>query len=383
MSAENGGGSRSCPNQEGSRTETPAATYVLIRERLGASMKFSSVAIVAGIAAGAFLECIGTAQAQFTLQGKTVTLYAAVGVGGGGDTIVRTFIPYLSKRLPGDPTIIVKNMPGGGGMQGVQYLYNVAPGDGTAFGLTPAGPIKEPLVGTSGKANYDLRKFHWFGSLAEEDSVCAIWHTSPIKSLKDAQSHEVSMASTGVSSNSTMVPLMMNDLLKTRFKPVSGYDGGTSLLAMERGEMDGRCMAIGSLRAARPNWLTEKLVRILFVTNDSDDPDLKDVPRVSSFLKSEDDRKALAFFQMPDEIQDPMMLPPGVSADIVAAYRRAFDAAVQDKDYLTEVDRRKQSIVIHNGEQVQATIQAMYDTPPEVVKRVARATAAKGGGKEK
>lgn len=327
----------------------------------------------------------GAASAATTLRGKTVTLYAAVGVGGGGDTIVRTFLPYLSKKLPGEPTIIVKNMPGGGGMQGVQYLYNVAPKDGTAFGMSPAGPIKEPLMGSSGKANYDLRKFHWIGSLADEDSVCAIWHTSPIKTLADAKTHDVEMAATGVSSNSTMVPLMVNDLLHTRFKPVAGYDGGTSLLAMERGEMDGRCMAIGSLRDARPNWLPQHLVRILFVMSDSDDPDLKGVPRVSDLLKSEDDRKALAFFGMPDQIQDPMMLPPGASDEMTAIYRKAFDATIKDKAYVADYNHRKQSIVPHTGAQVQATIEAMYETPPAVVKRVVKATTVAGakGGKGK
>jgi tripartite-type tricarboxylate transporter receptor subunit TctC len=343
-----------------------------------------------GFAAG-LLAFASPGLAQVNFQGKTVTLYAALGVGGGGDTMARTLIPYFQKNLPGEPTIVVRNMPGGGGIQGVQYLYNVAPHDGTAFGLTPGGPIKEPLMGNSGKATYDLRKFHWIGSLGAEDSVCAVWHTSPIKSLQDARTTEVRLAATGTASNSALVPLLVNDLAGTRLKPISGYDGGTSLLAVERGEMDGRCMSIASLRATRPNWLSEHLVRFLFVTSDSDDPDLKGVPAISAQLKTDADRQALKFFEMPDEIQDPFMLPPGVPAATVAAFRKAFDATVRNPAYLDDATRHKQSIVPHSGEQVQATIQAMYDTPRDVVERVKRATsldvakgkAKKGAGEKK
>ncbi|MGE5539717.1 MAG: Bug family tripartite tricarboxylate transporter substrate binding protein [Gemmatimonas sp.] len=338
-------------------------------------------AIVAGVAAVALTAFAPTARAEFTLQGKTVTLYAALGLGGGGDTNARTFLPYFAKALPGEPTIIVKNMPGGGGIQGVQYLYNVAPSDGTAFGLTPAGPIKEPLMGDGTKATYDLRKFHWIGSMAVEDSVCAIWHTSPIKSIADAQANQVQLAATGTASNSTLVPLLINDLIGTRFKPISGYDGGTSLLAVERGEVDGRCLSIGALRSARPQWLTQKQVRLILITGDSDDPDAKGVPQLPSLLKSDADRRALAFFSMPDEIQNPMMLPPAVQPEVVAAYRRAFDAAMKDQTYRAEANRLQQGIEPHTGQQVQDTISAMYDTPKDIVARVVRATAVKRADK--
>ena len=334
-----------------------------------------------GFGAGMLLAHPATAEVNF--QGKTLTLYAALGVGGGGDTNARTFLPHFVKNLPGAPAFIVRNMPGGGGIQGVQYLYNVAPADGTAFGLTPGGPIKEPLMGDSGKATYDLRQFHWIGSMAVEDSVCAIWHASPIKTIADAQARQVSLAATGTASNSTLVPLLINDLIGTKFKPISGYDGGTSLLAVERGEMDGRCLSIGALRSARPNWLIENLVRMIVVTGDSDDPDVKDVPQLPKLLKNDAERQALAFFSMPDEIQNPLMLPPATSAEMVAVYRKAFDATMKNATYRAEADRLKQSISPHTGEQVQAIIQAMYDTPADIVRRVVRATSVKtaAGGK--
>jgi tripartite-type tricarboxylate transporter receptor subunit TctC len=336
-------------------------------------------------AATAVLAIIGwsatPAHAEFTLQGKTVTLYAALGLGGGGDTNARTFLPTFAKNLPGEPTIIVRNMPGGGGIQGVQYLYNVAPSDGTALGLTPAGPIKEPLMGDKSKATYDLRKFHWIGSMAVEDSVCAIWHASPIKSIADAQQTQVASAATGTASNSRLVPLLINDLIGTKFKPISGYDGGTSLLAVERGEVDGRCLSIGALRSARPQWLSDKLVRMILITGDSPDPEAKDVPRLPAMLKSDADRKALAFFSMPDEIQNPLMLPPAVAPEVVTVYRRAFDQAMKNEAYRADATRLQQSISPHTGAEVQKIIETMYETPAEVVQRVVRATTVKGSEK--
>jgi hypothetical protein len=144
-------------------------------------------------------------------------------------------------------------------------------------------------------------------------------------------------------------------------------------------------MSIASLRATRPTWISDHLVHFLFVTSESDDPDLKGVTTISSLLKSDADRQALKFFEMPDEIQDPFMLPPGVAPETVAVFRKAFDATVRDAKYLDDAKRHKQTIVPHSGEQVQATIQAMYDTPKDVVERVKRAISveiARNGAKK-
>jgi tripartite-type tricarboxylate transporter receptor subunit TctC len=320
----------------------------------------------------------GVAGAQtFTLQGKTVSVLVSGGVGGGLDAYARIFLPYLSKQLPGEPAMVVQNLPGGGGVQGVQRLYNVSAKDGTSIGTTPAGPIKEPLMG-SGQVNYDLRQFGWFGSLTNEDTVCLVWHTSPIKSLEDARKREVPISATGAASNSTIGPLLLNDLLGTKFKPISGYDGGTSMLAVERGEVDGRCTTLNSLRTAQPHWLTDKLVRLLLVVSNVDDPEFANVPRVRDLLKSDVERKAFDFFLASDDIQNPYMLPPGTPPDVLALYRKAFDMAVKDPTYLAEAEKRKQKVVPQTGDYVQKIIASMYATPPEVIERVKQATSVTG-----
>jgi tripartite-type tricarboxylate transporter receptor subunit TctC len=341
--------------------------------RLAATAGIAAVASSIGFAAGA---------QTFTLQGKTVNVLVSGGVGGGLDAYARIFLPYLSKYLPGEPNMVAQNLPGGGGVQGVQRLYNVSAKDGTSIGTTPAGPIKEPLMG-SGQVNYDLRQFGWIGSLTNEDTVCLVWHTSPIKTLEDARQHEVPISATGTASNSTIGPLLLNDLLGTKFKPISGYDGGTSMLAVERGEVDGRCTTLNSLRTAQPHWLTDKLIRVLVVVSSVDDPAFADVPRAKDLLKTDEERKAFDFFQAPDEIQNPYMLPPGTPANVLAVYRKAFDTAVKDPAYLAEAEKRKQNVVPQNGDFVQKVIAEMYATPPEVIERVKKATNVAGRVGEK
>ena len=334
-------------------------------------------AFAAGLFALAAPTADMTARAEFNLAGVTV----AGGVGGGVDLYARLFINYLRLYLPGQPNMVVQNMPGGGGLQGVQNVYNIGAKDGTSIGVTPAGPIKEPLMGNS-KVNYDLRNFRWVGSMTSEDTVCLIWHTSSVKTLDDARQRDVPIAATGAASNSTLGPLLMNDLLGTRFKPISGYDGGTSMLAVERGEVDGRCVTLSSVMTGQPRWLTENLVRILFTVSKMDGvKEAAGAPYARSLLKTDADRAAYDFFGASDEIQNPYFLPPGTPDDVVNGYRAAFMKAIKDPAYVQEATARRQRLEPLDGAAVEKVIASMYATPPEVIERVKRATSLAGGGK--
>jgi tripartite-type tricarboxylate transporter receptor subunit TctC len=320
--------------------------------------------------------CLGVfpASADVNLAGRTVNVVVAGGVGGGVDLYMRLLLPYLRQNLPGQPTMVVQNMPGGGGIQGVQHVYNLGATDGTSIGVTPAGPIKEPVMG-GGRVKYDLRRFRWVGSMTSEDTVCLVWHTSSIKSIEDARQRDVPLSATGAASNSTLGPLLYNDLLGTRFKPISGYDGGTSMLAVERGEVDGRCTTLSSVRTAQPHWLTGNLVRILFSVSDmAEAPETKGVPSLRGQLKSQIDIAALDFFGAPDEMQNPIFLPPGTPDAIVKVYRAAFNTAIADPAYRAEAEARSQRLEPRTGERVTEIVEAMHNAPPEVVERVKRAT---------
>jgi tripartite-type tricarboxylate transporter receptor subunit TctC len=279
--------------------------------------------------------------------------------------------------------MIVQNMPGGGGVQGVQNLYNVSRNDGTAVGTTPGGPLKEPLMGDQ-RVNYDLRQFGWIGSLVGvDDTACVVWGTSPIKSWRDARDRTVTLSATGSESNSTLGPLLLNDLLGTRFKPISGYDGGTAMLAVERGEVDGRCVTLNSIRATHPDWLNKKLVRILLTMSEGHDPIEAGVPAVTDLLTTKVEKSAFKFFQGPDEIQEPFMLPPRTAPDIVRVYRQAFRDAVNDPGYRTDAKKRRQFIAPRSGDETASVIQVMYATPADVIQRVKGATSLTKPASEK
>jgi tripartite-type tricarboxylate transporter receptor subunit TctC len=312
----------------------------------------------------------GSASADVSFQGKTLNLYVAGGIGKGIDNYGRTLIRYLNKYLPGEPTIVVTNMPGAGGVQGVQYLYNIAPKDGTAFGTTGSGPISEQLM-PKGKVNYDVLKFGWIGSLVKGDVVCGVWHTSAIKTLDEAKSHEITLSITAASEASPI--LLMNALLGTRFKPIIGYNGMVSLLAVERGEVDGTCPTIGTLRMARPDWLSENKLRLLTRVSLDADPDYLDVRRVVDLLKTDEEQKMYELLVFPHEFGAPFMMPPGTSGGMLAVYRRAFDAAVRDPAYRAEAKKQGQDIQPRDGADVNGLLQKAFATPHAIIQRTIEA----------
>lgn len=310
----------------------------------------------------------GNAHAEFSLAGKAVTIYVGGGVGGGVDAYARTIAPYLSRHFTGSPTVTVANMPGAGGVQGVQFLYNVASRDGTAIGTANAGPVAQPFLEKI-NANYELANLHWIGSLAKGNTVCAVWHTVDVKSLAVAKQKVVTVATTGARSAPTRSALLMNSFVGTQFKPIPGYTGGTSLLALERGEVDATCTTLNSLRTTRPQWLTEGKLRVLVHVAMDADPEFKDAPRALDLIEDDKNKAALEYFLLPYEFNNPYYLPPGVPQESVPAWRKAFDAAVADPGYLAEAKKRQQDIEPKSGEQVEKLVRQLYATPKDIIKR--------------
>jgi tripartite-type tricarboxylate transporter receptor subunit TctC len=267
-------------------------------------------------------------------------------------------------------------MGASGGIQGVQYLFNVAPSDGTYIGTSNAGPIAEQKMGML-KVNYDVGKFRWVGSLTTGDTVCAVWRESPIKSLDDARSQDVPMASTGATSAPTRATLMVANLLGVRFRPVPGYDGGTSLLAIERQEVEGSCTTLGSLRTTRPDWIRNGQLRVLVQVSMTKDPEFPEAPRLYDLLTDDEHKKMLEFLLAPYEFNNPIILPPGTGDDALAAWRKAFQAAVTDEQYLAEAATRLQKITPRSGEEVESLVSKMLATPQRTVDLVKAATDIK------
>lgn len=330
---------------------------------------FIVTALLAPLSAGA--------QPSFTLKDRTVNMYVGGGIGGGVDIYARTLAPYLGRHLPGEPNVVVVNMGGSGGVQGVQYLFNVAAKDGTALGTTNSGAVSEPIMGRV-KVNYSLAKFHWIGSLARGDTVCGVWHTSSVKSIEDAKSREVILSATGATSGPARASLLLNALLGTRFKPIPGYPGAAMFLAVERGEVEGTCNTLSSLRSTHAAWLHDKKFRLLLQVAPEADPEYPDVPRVIDMITSTADRLLLDLYQLPYEFNNPYMLPPGTPAHVVGAYRAAFDAAVNDAEYLAEARKRQQRISARKGSEVNTLAERLLATPSSIVERMLKVTDHRG-----
>lgn len=314
------------------------------------------------------------AGAQSSLKGTTVNMIVAGGIGGGVDVHARTLAAHFGRHLPGNPPIVISNLPGAGGLQAAQRLYNAARNDGTAFGLFNPGPITEAFLG-KGKSHYDLSKFEWVGSLTRSTSNCMVWHASSVKTIHDAMSKEVTFSVTGADSGAAKLAKLYNGVLGTKFKLIAGYPGGAdTLLAMERREVEGTCMSMSSLRSMRSDWLQQKKLRMLVQTAYKRDPDYPDVPTVFDFLKTELDRQAFEFMIIPYEMQNPVALPPGVSPDVIAIYRKAFDATVADPIFRADADKRQQVIEARDGLAVKAMITKLYSLSPAVLEKVISAT---------
>ena len=224
---------------------------------------------------------------------------------------------------------------------------------------------------------YDARKFGRVGSLQKGDTVCSMWHTSAVGSVADARAREVPMAASGATSSLYRSAMLMNAVIGTRFKPISGFDGGTALLALERGEVEGICNQLASQRTTRPQWLTEGKLKPIVQVAMTADAEYPDVPRAWDLVKSEADRHVLEFYLLPWEFNHSFMLPPGTPDEAVAVWRAAFNKAVKEPGYLAEAKQRLQKIEPRGGDEVTRLVGKLYATPKDVIERTNTATAAR------
>jgi tripartite-type tricarboxylate transporter receptor subunit TctC len=309
------------------------------------------------------------AAAAVDFSGKIVTLYAGGQVGGGVDVFSRTFMPYLGNSLPGKPTIVIKNMNGAGGIQAVAYDYTQGAKDGTALTTMAGGPIAEAIYGTH-KLEYDIRKFLWVGSLNVGKQMCMTWQTSSFKTIQDAMNRPMNVAATGARSNTALLPLMLNATVGTKMKPIAGYGGAADVFAVERGEMDGICYSIDSLRTTHPDWIAQHKVRFLIDVSITGIEGLEGVPRIMDMIQDPKNKAAMKLFLGTSEIAYPYALTPGTPAGIIKVYRAAFDRAVRDPAYRAQAAKQRQSIEPKTGAEVTEVIDGMVDAPADVIASV-------------
>ena len=324
-----------------------------------------------GLLAGALV--VAPAQAQDFFRGKQVTIVVGFTAGGGYDLTARLYARHYGRHIPGNPTVIVQNMPGAGSAVAAASLANAPPQDGTRLGFIAGGAVIDPLLG--GKARYDARTFHWIGGRANEPSICGVWHEAGVHTMQDAMTKEAVIGASGPGSRTLTYPKILNELTGTRFKIVTGYPGGNEIaIAMERREVDGWCgISWGSVKTRLASWLRDKKLDILTQFALTRAPDMADVPLAGEFARNERDRKAIEFLESDAVFAWPMFAPPGVPAERVQELRKGFEAMLKDPQFLADAAKPNMDIDLVPGSDLQRLVNELYATPPDVIEIVKRA----------
>ena len=306
-------------------------------------------------------------------RGKTVTIFVGFSAGGGYDLHARMLARHMVKHLPGAPTIIVKNLPGGSGMTLINQIYNTAPRDGTQFATIDRAIPLDPLF--DNRALFEPLKMNWIGSSDNDGSTCLAWHDAAVKTFDDVRKQELIVGSTGLVGISNTFPRVSNAVLGTKFKIINGYPGSTDvMLSMERGETQGFCSSgFATMELNRPEWVKTGKIKYLVQVAMEKDPKHPDVPLALDYAKTEADRQALELTISPTLMARPFVAPPEVPADRVEALRAAFDATLVDPEYLADAAKSRLQVQLVKGGAVEALLKRLYATPRDVVERVAKA----------
>ena len=323
------------------------------------------------------LSEIASAQSQ-------VTLVIGYPPGAIYDAYGRLVARHLGKHLPGQPTVVVQNMPGAGSLRSANYLYSVAPKDGSTIGLFARGIPMQPLLDPAG-IQFDAIKFNYVGSASKEVSVVISSASNSFKTIEDARAREMVLSASGSGADSVIFPYILNGVIGTKFKVVTGYPGNADmLLAVERGETDGNAGTSWTmLIAIKPDWIRDKKVNVLLQMADRKHPHLSDVPMAYDFAASDSDRKVLELIFSRQQMAYPFTAPPEVPAERLQTLRQAFDATMRDAEFLADAKRQNLDIDPVTAAEIGAIVRRVYASPADVTARAravlesGKATAAK------
>ncbi len=323
----------------------------------------------AALAAILSLACGFDAQAQTSGGAPTITLAIGTNVGGGYDLYGRLAARHLGRVMKGAPIVVPTNMPGAGQLIMTNWLYNVAPKNGSAIGLVPSTTALENLFGNP-RANYDARNFKWIGSLNGHTAIAISWHASPIKTADDLFT-DVIIGGGAPSSDVTIWPRLLNNILGTKIKIVAGYVGTSQIaLAMESGEVHGQIGADwDGLKASRPDWLQNQHIRVVMQMVGARHPELASVPTVLEYVKTDADRVLLQLFIDRLSYGRPLAAPPGTPDAEAQNLKAGFQAMIQDPEFRKEAATLRATINPARGEEIEALIQKVYATPQDVLGR--------------
>jgi tripartite-type tricarboxylate transporter receptor subunit TctC len=344
-----------------------------MRKRRADFFRVSRVTLLVLSAAIAAAVARAQSPADF-YKDRNIDLYIGYSTGGAYDLYARVIGRHMGAHIPGGPTLVPKNLEGAGSLRLANYLYRVAPQDGSAFGTIGRGIAFDPLLIGQGDA-FDAQKFSWIGSANNEVSVCVAMQGSGITKFEDLFTKELTVGGTGTSADTDQFPRVLNGVLGTHFKIVEGYPGGNDvLLAMERGEVKGRCgWSWSSVKSTRQAWLNDKRMSVLVQLSLSRHPELPDVPLISDFAKIDEQRQILKMVFARQVMGRPYLAPPNLPSDRLATLRQAFMDTMSDKDFLAEAAKVELEVNPVSGADVEKLVKDVYATPPDII---AKAKAA-------
>jgi tripartite-type tricarboxylate transporter receptor subunit TctC len=300
-------------------------------------------------------------------RGKTIELDVGTGVGGGYDANARLVARHLGRFLPGDPTIVVNNMPGGGGIRAANTLFNRSTRDGSVIGTFSNAMITEPMLG-SGQSLFEPAKFTWIGTASREDGICLATESSGVTSWNDLLRKEVIVGTAAPGTTTYMYPIMLGNLFGAKFKPVSGYpDGGQIALAIQRNEVQSVCQTYSSVKIGHPDWLRDHIVRPLIALSFGRIPELPDLASVFELAKDAEQQQVLKAILAPTLAGRPFVAPPGVPQDRAAALRNAFEAMTKDTLFLAEAHQLRIDLQPASGREIESLVREIYALPESAI----------------
>jgi tripartite-type tricarboxylate transporter receptor subunit TctC len=322
---------------------------------------------VYAIAAGVMLASpvLGATPVEF-YHGRNIFVVIGYGPGGGYDLYARVLARHLGKHIPGNPTVIPQNMPGAGSLKAANYLYSIAPKDGSVIGTFAHGMGSAPLLG---QAMFDARKFIWLGSITKDVMVCISWNGSPIRSWNDVMGKQFTFGGVAAGNAPDIYAKLYNSVLGARIKLATGFPGTNDIaLAMQREEVDGLCgIAWSTVKAQHADWLRDKKIDVLLQAATAKATDLPNVPLASEFVRTKRGRQMLDFVIASQIMARPFVAPPGIPIERAASLRTAFDETMKDPAFLAELKKLMLDVDSVSGAEIDRLIAALYATPKDVV----------------
>jgi tripartite-type tricarboxylate transporter receptor subunit TctC len=324
------------------------------------------------IAASAMLAPAHAAALSDFYKGRTIFVIVGFTPGGGYDLYARLLAQHLGKHIPGHPAVVTQNMPGAGSLKAVNYLYSVAPKDGTVIGTFGREQIVAPLFG---QANFDAAKLSWLGSMTKEVSVCISWYKSPIKSWSDVMTRQFTVGGSAAGADPDNFTKLYKNVFGAKIRLASGFPGTSDItLAMQRGEVEGLCgFSWSTVKSHYSSWLRDKKINVLIQTGTKRRLDLPDVPLAIEFAKTPEQRQILDFVLATQITARPLTAPPGIPAERKAMLRAAFDETMKDPAFLAGAEKLQLEVDPVSGAEVDAVVASLYAMPKDVIAKAARA----------